>query len=208
MLQYITDNNSKVPVTEQIFDVIKGGCKWVQIATKGLKDDDVKKIVETVKPECIDKEIFLLLNSRVDLAKELNVGGVYLKEGDEPCSHARMVLGPAAVIGVEVSSMADVLKVSALDIDYFGIGPFSVSSSSNKENEKTLDLEAIKKICSEMESREINIPKVATGYISLEDVEGLIDAGVNGVAVSDAISRSEDLVKETELFVKLTPKEK
>lgn len=207
MLQYITDNNSKVPVAKQISDVIRGGCKWVQISTKGLDDEKIKEIVEAVKPECIEKEIFLLLNSRVDLAKELNVGGVYLEEGDEPCSHARMVLGPAAVIGVAASSMADVLKVSALDIDYFGLQPFKVTPEEESEGKKPLGIEGIKEICDEMERQEINIPRVAAGCISLSDVAPLTSAGVNGVAVSNAISCADDIVKQTELFVKASPKQ-
>ena len=35
-----------------------------------------------------------------------------------------MILGPAAVIGVTANTMADALAVSALDIDYYGLGLF------------------------------------------------------------------------------------
>lgn len=203
MLQYITNNKCNTSVIDQVKAVIDGGCRWIQITTVGLKDDEVRSIVEGVLPLCLKVQAFLLLESRVDLAKELNVGGVFLKDGDVPCSQARMTLGPAAVIGVAASSMADVLKVSALDIDYYGLLPFA----NDDENPDTqpLGIEGVKDICSEMEKQEVNIPHVALGGIKLDDVAALVAAGINGIGVSDAIAFSADMVKETEKFIKALP---
>lgn len=202
MLQYITNNKSSIPVADQVKAVIKGGCRWIQVTVDHLSDDEIKEIVGQILPLCLEVQAFLLLESRVDLAKELNVGGVFLKEGDMPCSQARMSLGPAAVIGVAASSMSDVLKVSALDIDYYGLLPFYSSEGSD---EKSLGVEGIKEICSEMEKQEVNIPRVAIGGIRYEDVNALVNAGINGIAVSDAIAFSGDLTKETEKFIKALP---
>ncbi len=202
MLQYITDNKSKISVPDQVKAVIEGGCHWIQVTTEGISDDEIRKNVEAILPLCVEKQAFLLLESRVDLAKELNVGGVFLKEGDTPCSKARMDLGPAAVIGVGVSSMADVLKVSALDIDYYTLLPFRSSDESLKPS---LGIEGVKEIISEMAKQEVNIPHVAAGGIKLEDVAALVDAGVNGIAVCEAISDSKDLTEETARFIKALP---
>lgn len=202
MLQYITNNKSSIPVADQVKAVIKGGCRWIQVTVDHLSDDEIKEIVGQILPLCLEVQAFLLLESRVDLAKELNVGGVFLKEGDMPCTQARMSLGPAAVIGVAASSMSDVLKVSALDIDYYGLLPFYSSEGSD---EKSLGVEGIKEICSEMEKQEVNIPRVAIGGIRYEDVNALVNAGINGIAVSDAIAFSGDLTKETEKFIKALP---
>lgn len=202
MLQYITDNRSKISVQDQVKSVIEGGCRWIQVATAGATDEDLKKIIGDILPLCIEKEAFLLLESRVDLAKELNVGGVFIKEGDTPCSKARMELGPAAVIGVGVSSMADVLKVSALDIDYFALLPFRSEDSSEAPS---LGIEGVRNIIDEMKKQEVNIPHVAAGGIKLEDVAALVEAGVNGIAVSEAIADAEDIVKETERFIAALP---
>ncbi len=203
MLQYITNNKCKTPVVDQVKAVLDGGCRWIQITTAGLKDDEVRTIVEGVLPLCLKVQAFLLLESRVDLAKELNVGGVFLKDGDVPCSQARMTLGPAAVIGVAASSMADVLKVSALDIDYYGLLPFA--NDDENSDKKPLGIEGIHEIVSEMEKQEVNIPHVAIGGIKYEDVTALVNAGINGIGVSDAIAFSDDMVKETEKFIKALP---
>lgn len=205
MLQYITNTDCQVPVDQQVLAVIEGGCKWVQIRMKDASDDEIRKVVEAIKPTCIDKEVFLLLNDRVELAKELNVGGVHLGKDDMPCSKARMILGPAAVIGVTANTFADVVAVSNLDIDYYGIGPFA-ATSTKKNLAPVLGLEGIRKICFEMSEKEINIPHVAVGGIKYDDILPLLEAGVNGVAVSSAIAFARDIVKETERFVAAFPK--
>lgn len=194
-----------MPVEDQVLAVIEGGCRWVQIRMKDSSDDEIRKVVEAVKPRCLEKEVFLILNDRVELAKELNVGGVHLGKEDMPCSKARMILGPAAVIGVTANTFADIVAVSNLDIDYYGIGPFA-STTTKKKLAPVLGIDGIRKICFEMAQKEINIPHVAVGGIKLDDVLPLIEAGANGIAVSGAIAFSNDLVKETEKFINLLPK--
>ena len=204
MLQYITNTKCGVNVSDQIFAVIEGGCRWVQVRMKDASDEEIQKVIETVKQKCIDTETFLLLDDRVDLAKTLNVGGVHLGKDDMPVSKARMILGAAAVIGVTANSLSDILAVSALDIDYFGIGPFA--HTETKENlAPVLGLEGIRKICFEMEEKHIEIPRVAVGGIKLDDVLPLLEAGVNGIAVSGAIAFADDIEKETRKFIERLP---
>lgn len=204
MLQYITDITSPVPVEKQILDVIDGGCRWIEISMDGASDDEIRRVVEAVKPVCVDKEVFLIMHNRVDLAKEFNMGGVHLEKGGTPCSKARMELGPAAVIGVSVNSMADVLAVSALDIDYFALTPFAADNAIASDV-KPLGVEGTEAICKAMIENDINIAHVASGGISLADLPELLKTGVNGVAVGKAISQSGDIKSTTEKFVAALP---
>ncbi len=212
MLQYITNTDCKVPVTDQIREVIKGGGKWIQIRMKGASDEEIKKVVEEIMPLCIEKEVFLILNDNPQLAKELNVGGVHLGKTDMLPSQARVLLGAAAVIGTTANTFDDVLAVRSLDVDYIGIGPFR-DTQTKKNLAPILGIEGIKSITSQMASKDITIPTVAVGGIKLEDVESLIlEAGVNGVAVSGAIAFADDIAAETKKFVDklagLLPEEK
>ncbi len=204
MLQYVTDINSPVPVDKQVFDVIEGGCRWVEIRMDGATDDQIREVVEKIKPVCIEKEVFLIMYNRVDLAKEFNMGGVHLEKGGTPVSKARMDLGPAAVIGLSVNTMADVFAVSALDIDYFAITPFAVENASESDV-KPLGVEGTAAICNAMLENNITIAHVAAGGITLADIPELMKTGVNGVEVSTAISRADDIKATTEKFVALLP---
>lgn len=200
MLQFITNTESPATPVEQIKGVIAGGCRWVQIRMKEASDEEIAKVVEEVKPLCIETDTFLILNDRVQLAKTLDVGGVHLGKTDMLPSKARLLLGPAAVIGVTANTFDDIRAVRSLDIDYIGMGPYS-ETKTKKNLAPILGLEGIRTLCTEMEQNEINISHVAVGGIRLEDVTRLMEAGVNGIAVSGAIACASDIEAETRRFM-------
>ncbi len=68
-----------------------------------------------------------------------------------------------------------------------------------------LGIDGVRNLCYEMAENDINIAHVAVGGITLEDVLPLIEAGVNGVAVSGAIAFSGNIVEETKKFMSLLP---
>lgn len=200
MLQFITNTESGTSVVDQIKGFIAGGGRWVQIRMKESTDEEVAEVVKIIKPLCIETETFLLLDDRVELAKTLDVGGVHLGKDDMPPSEARMILGPAAVIGVTANTIDDIKAVRSLDVDYIGIGPFS-ETRTKKNLSPILGMEGIKDICSEMLQLDIDIPHVAIGGVKLDDIAPLMNAGVNGIAVSGAIANSCDIAAETTKFI-------
>lgn len=200
MLQYITNTESPVSVTEQVKGVIAGGCKWIQIRMKEASDDEIRHVVNEIKPVCSEAEAFIVMNDRVALAKELELSGVHLGKTDMLPSKARLELGPSAIIGVTANTIQDIIAVRSLDVDYIGMGPFAFTTTK-KNLAPQLGLEGIRKLCSDMEEMEIEIARVAVGGITLKDVEPLMEAGVNGLAVSGAIAFADDIKAETEKFI-------
>lgn len=205
MLQYITNTESPLSIKEQVAAVLEGGCSWIQLRMKEASDDDIRKVVEEIKPLCAEHDALLLLNDRVELCKELQLTGVHLGKEDMLPSKARIELGPLAVIGVTVNTFDDVKAVRSLDIDYVGMGPFR-TTSTKKNLAPILGLEGTKQLCDRMENAEIEIPRVAVGGITLDDVSALMDAGVNGIAVSGAIAFADDPVDMTRKFISLLNK--
>lgn len=204
MLQYITNTDCALPVVDQVAAVIEGGCRWIQIRMKEATDEEVAEVVEKVKPLCLKEEAFLLLNDRVVLAKELNVGGVHVGKSDMSPAKARAILGAAAVIGVTANTIEDIIAVKGLDIDYIGIGPYA-ATTTKKNLSPILGLEGIGNICREMRQLKIDIAHVAVGGIRLNDVQPLLAAGCNGLAVSGAIANADDPVAATREFIRLLP---
>ncbi|MCM1377046.1 MAG: thiamine phosphate synthase [Clostridium sp.] len=204
MLQYITNTDCGKPVVDQILAVMEGGCRWIQIRMKDASDDEIREVVKQVLPKAAETETFLLLDDRVALCKELEMTGVHLGKDDMPPSQARMELGPAAVIGTTANTIEDIEAVKALDTDYVGVGPYTMTTTK-KNLSPVLGLEGIRSLCEENRSRGIEKPLVAIGGITLEDVTPLLEAGVNGIAVSGAIAKAEDMVKATRDFIALLP---
>ena len=202
MLQFITNDKSPVPVAEQVKGFIQGGGRWVQLRMDNASDEEISKVVEEIKPLCMEVQGFLLLHNRVELAKTLDVGGVHLEKSGILPSKARLDLGPAAVIGISANTFDDVKAVRSLDVDYVAIGPFREGYLFD-HSAPVLGLDGIKEIDAEMQRLEINLAHVAAGGIKKEDVEALMKSGVNGIAVSDAIAMAEDVKKETEAFLEI-----
>lgn len=206
MLQYITNTSVSVPIADQVRQVIAGGCRWVQIRMKDASDDEITNIVKEIKPLCKETETFLIINDRVELAKELEVDGVHLGNDDMSPSQARAILGAEAIIGVTVNSFTDIERFRYLDIDYFGIGPFKFTETK-KNLAPVIGLQGYSEIATKIKAEKIDIPTVAVGGISFDDVDSIMAAGINGIAVSYAIANSENITEETEKFINLLTKQ-
>lgn len=205
MLQYITNTSVSVPIADQVRQVIAGGCRWVQIRMKDASDDEITSIVKEIQPLCKETETFLIINDRVELAKELEVDGVHLGNDDMPPSQARAILGAEAIIGVTVNSFTDIERFRYLDIDYFGIGPFKFTETK-KNLAPVIGLQGYSEIVAKIKAEKIEIPTVAVGGISFDDVDSIMATGINGIAVSYAIANSENITEETEKFINLLTK--
>lgn len=200
MLQYITNTECGKSIEEQVRGVLKGGCKWIQVRMKEASDNDIRAVVSNIKEECFKADAFLILNDRVELAKELEVSGVHLGAEDMSPSQARMIMGAGAVIGATANDMARIEMLKTLDIDYFGIGPFA-PTSTKKKLAPLLGLKGMEEISHRMKQEHIDIAHVAVGGIKLEDVVPLMECGVNGIAVSGAIANAPDIAKATAEFL-------
>ena len=196
MLQFITNTESDRPITDQVAAALDGGCRWIQLRMKDASDEEIRRVVRDIKPMCDRVEAFLILNDRVELAKELEVTGVHIGKEDMSPSQARIILGAGAVIGVTVNTFEDVLKVAQCDIDYLGIGPFR-HTTTKKNLAPILGLDGLKEICRRMEEDDITLGRVAVGGIGVNDLEDIMRTGVNGVAVSGAIANAPDAVQTT-----------
>jgi len=202
MLQYITADPGKgKSVLQQAKEVLDGGCRWIQVRIKNASDDEVRKAIEEIKPLCAEYEAFLILNDRVELAKELEVSGVHIGQEDMPVAQARLLLGAGPVLGVTCNTYEEIKAVADQDIDYIGVGPFRYTTT--KEHlRKLIGIEGYSSIIEQMRQDGIdNIPVVAVGGITADDVQDLMQTGVKGVAVSGAISAAEDLTAATENFI-------
>lgn len=194
MLQYITDNTSRRSVEDQVKEVLKAGCGWIQLSVDGLTDDTVRAIVEKIMPECVERQAFLTFRNHVNLAKEINVGGVVVDPKEEFPSHARATLGAAAIVGVEVHGTDQIATLQGLDIDYVALCPYKPTAGYELA---PLGVEGIGEICRYMESKELELPRVASGGVCYDDIAPLMDAGCNGVAISEAIANAKDIAEET-----------
>ena len=194
-LQFITHCNELYSYADSARIALEGGCRWVQLCHKQASDDEIKDLVAQLKPICNQAETVLLLHSRVELAKELELDGVFLEKDDMPPTQARDILGGGPIIGVTVNSADQIGQIRYFDIDYIAFGPY------NADNAVSLD--DYSKAMQYIHENHIEIPVVAIGNITPSDAKPLMQAGVNGLAVSETISDSDNLATTTAQFITL-----
>ena len=200
MLQFITSKLSLVSIENQVKRVLNGGCKWIQLRMKDADETEIRKVVEKIQPLCKEYDAFCVLNDNVALAKELQLDGVHVGKTDMPPSQARNLLGGEPMLGVTANTISDIISVSSLDIDYIGVGPYRFTQT--KENlAPILGIEGYRNIVQEMNKLGFEIPLVAVGGITLEDVDILMETGIDGIAVSSEIANSENIEKTTKTFI-------
>lgn len=172
---------------------LEGGCKWIQLRMKDASDDEVRKAAAEIQPMCKEHEAVFLLDDRVELVKELHADGVHLGKNDMPIDEARRILGEEYIIGGTANTFEDIQRIAAQGADYIGCGPFRFTTTK-KNLAPVLGIEGYRDIIAKMRNAGINIPMVAIGGITPDNIDEILATGVQGIAVSGTVLNADDPV--------------
>lgn len=195
-LQFITHQTERYSYLDSARMALEGGCKWIQLRMKEAPLDDVERVALELKPLCKQHDALLVLDDHVELTKKLEVDGVHLGKNDMPIAEARRVLGEGFIIGGTANTFDDVKAHYQAGADYIGCGPFRFTTTK-KNLSPVLGLEGYRSIIARMEEEGIDLPVVAIGGITYDDIPQLLQTGINGIAMSGSILRADDPVEET-----------
>ena len=200
MLQFITHKSDRFSIAEEVKMVIDGGCRWVQLRMKDVSDEEVKSVAEQIIPMCQETDTILVIDDRVELTMDLKVHGVHLGKNDMPAVDAREYLGAGAIIGVTANTAQDIIAYKKVDVDYVGLGPFRYTTTKSNLS-PIIGLDGYHNIITEVRNAGVELPIVAIGGITLEDVAELMSTGVNGNAMSGAILSAENPTEYTKRVI-------
>ncbi len=189
----ISGNIAARSVNETARLVIDGGADAIQLREKTISDDEFISLAGEIRDITTKRGIFLIINDRVNVARELNADGVHLGQHDMSITEAREIIGNGKIIGVSTHNIIQARQAQKDGADYIAIGP--VYPTTTKDYEPPIGLEVIQEI-----SREINIPFLAIGAITLENLDKVLKAGASRVAVCSAIISSNDILSSTKIF--------
>ena len=195
-LQFITHQTERYSYLDSARMALEGGCKWIQLRMKEAPLDEVERVALELKPLCKQHDALLVLDDHVELTKKLEVDGVHLGKNDMPIAEARRVLGEGFIIGGTANPFDDVKAHYLAGADYIGSGPFRFTTTK-KNLSPVLGLEGYRSIIARMEEEGIDLPVVAIGGITYDDIPQLLQTGINGIAMSGSILRADDPVEET-----------
>ena len=196
MLQFITNANNIPELVKQVKNAIDGGCNWIQLRMKDASYQQQKEAAEAIIPICHNADAILIIDDNVELVNELKVHGVHLGKNDMPVAQARELLGPGAIIGATANTADDILALKGIDVDYVGLGPFRFTTTK-KNLSPILGIDGYKKVIETIRQAGCELPVVAFGGISIDDISDIMATGVQGIAMSGAITNAENPTKYT-----------
>ena len=170
----------------QIQAAIDGGAAFVQLREKHLGQDDFLAEARRFVALCREKGAVSIINDNVEIAAEVGADGVHVGQEDLACGRARAILGPDKIIGVSAHNVDEALAAQAAGADYLGVGAAFVSHT--KSDAKPIAAEAMAAI-----TAAVDIPVVAIGGITRENLPTLAGRGLDGVAVVSAQFAQKDV---------------
>ena len=191
MLQFFTHPSPRFSITEEVRLVLEGGCKWIQLRMKDASYDEMRATALEIIPLCKENDAIMVIDDNVRLTDELRVHGVHLGKNDMPPRQAREELGPHAIIGVTANTAEDILAMRGIDVDYVGLGPFRFTTTKSALS-PVIGLDGYRDIMSAIRNAGSELPVVAIGGITLDDIIPLMETGINGVAMSGTIINAPD----------------
>ena len=195
-LQFITHFTEKYSYYDSARMALEGGCRWIQLRMKDASPEEVEQETLRVQALCRTYHATFIIDDHVELVKKLHTDGVHLGKHDMPVAEARRLLGNDFIIGGTANTFDDVKMHYEAGADYIGCGPFRFTTTK-KNLSPILGLEGYRRIVSQMKEAGINLPIVAIGGITREDIPAILQTGVTGVALSGTILRADNPTEET-----------
>lgn len=199
-LQFITHFTERYSYLDSVRIALEGGCKWIQLRMKEASTEEIIPIANEAKTMCHKYGATFIIDDHVELVKLIEADGVHLGKNDMPIAEARKLLGRNYIIGGTANSFEDVQKHYENGADYIGCGPFRFTKTK-KNLSPVLGLEGYQHIVSQMKEAGINLPLVAIGGITRDDLPFLMQTGITGIALSGSILRAESPIQEMKTII-------
>jgi thiamine-phosphate pyrophosphorylase len=168
---------------------------------KGASTGEVETVARRAKTLCDQFGAALYINDYVDVCRNVNAAGVHLGKSDMPPSEARTVLGDKFVIGGSANTFEDILALHKQQVDYIGLGPLRLTATKT-DLSPVLGLEGYRSLVKQSRDSGILLPILAIGGITIEDLSGIMQTGISGIALSSAILNAENPVEATKKIMK------
>jgi thiamine-phosphate pyrophosphorylase len=182
---YLTQDLPHRSHIEQATIACEAGANWIQYRCLTKTDSELVEEINEIAALCDDWGATLILTNHYHLLDKVDAQGVHIEDFDADWGVIREIIGDDKTIGASATNLESLLKVQNSGVvDYCGYGPFA-HTNTKPNNKPLLGFEGYRELC---KRPEIEIPVIAVGGITLQDVEPLLQTGIHGIAVSAAIN--------------------
>lgn len=163
-----------------IGELLDAGVRAIQFRDKRLTDREQIERARCLRRLTLDRAIFIV-NDRPDLAVLSRADGVHVGQHELSVKDVRAIVGSQRLVGVSTHSIEQARQAVLDGADYIGVGP--VFQSHTKEFNHFPGVDFCRAVAAE-----IRLPAFAIGGIGPENLDQILAAGMNRVAVSGCIT--------------------
>ncbi|MCA5925004.1 thiamine phosphate synthase [Curtobacterium oceanosedimentum] len=172
---------------------VQAGVRIVQVRDKDASARDLLALTVAVAGAVGDRAA-VVVDDRLDVALVARrdghrVAGVHLGQSDVPVAAARALLGPGAHVGLTANTLGHLSTVERLPrgtVDLLGVGVVH-PTATKADHPPALGHDGFARLAAATD-----LPCVAIGGVTLDDVDPLRAAGAAGVAVVSGICAAAD----------------
>jgi len=185
---YLTQDLPNRSHIEQAEIACSAGANWLQYRCLTKTDSELIAEISQIADICDNWGATLILTNHYHLLDKVDAQGVHIEDFDADFKSIREAIGDDKTFGASATNIEALLKVQATGVvDYCGYGPFR-HTDTKPNNKPLLGFEGYR----QLQKQPIEIPVIAVGGITLNDVETLIQTGIYGIAVSAAVNLAID----------------
>jgi thiamine-phosphate pyrophosphorylase len=190
-LHYRSQATSTAAHLENIQKACSSGAELVQLDLEHIAGKDHLKLAQEVLKITAHFQTRLVIKTFYKIAHEIKADGIYLDQNDACPTLARKGLYDWQTIGATANTLEGCQSLIAKEVDYIGLGPFRISEDHNNQpvalgfNGYTAIIEILK----------TETPLIGFGGITTTDVTDILDAGVSGIMVAEAITADFNSIK-------------
>jgi len=181
----ITDRNVVPDVAGAVaaaLSVLPIGTAAVQLREKDLPTGELLRLARILLPLCRSAKAPLLVNTDIEVVKEVRADGVHLPAGGMSVADARRALGPGALIGQSCHARNEVARAREEGADFAIFGPVWDTDGKKGQGMTALHLA----------TKAAPIPVFAVGGVTPARARRAINAGAHGVACIHSVLGAPD----------------
>ena len=187
-----TAGRAAVEVARQ---ALVGGASMLQWRDKARDKGEQLADARAIAGLCRQRGALFIVNDHVDLALACGADGVHLGQKDLPPAAVRPFLPPDFVIGVSTNNAHEAREAQAEGASYVAVG--SIFPTTSKDVTRSASPERLHEVKSA-----VDVPVVAIGGVNESNVDRVLAAGADAVAVISAVAMADDVRSAAERLAK------
>ena len=165
---------------------LAGGARIVQWRDKTSDKGEQLPQALAIRDLCREHHALFFVNDHVDLALTLSADGAHLGQKDLPLPLVRLWLPLGFLLGMSSNTVEEAQRAEREGADYVGVG--AVFPTAGKDVTRPASPERLREV-----KAAVGVPVVAIGGINEENVDQVIAAGADAVAVISAVCLADDV---------------